>query len=881
MEDAPSGAEVPPAVARLAVHDEPVASVSVRETWTGADYAALKAFAGDQGVTLNVVVQTAWALLLGQWSAQRDVVYGVTVSGRDGSEPGVDQIIGLLINTLPLRARWSAGDSVVDVLRRLQAQAAASLAHTDLALAELPAAEDGERFTHTLIFENYPEPTEGIHFVDANGATQRWRTEVIAVNDPMHFEFGLLVAPGRDALQFRAVVNPRLYPEDYTKRLLGELSAVLRAMMAGPEITVLDLPKAKGRGAMTVDVVATFTAEPVLPSLRYWSRALSLPVTPTCAPFNQVFQTLWADAAAVDWRGLLLRLGDWLPPEIDDGGAAVAHLEPVLDDLVDALRASIARGKTGYAIVVLAPEKRGWAEPLADLRTRFQRRLAALGRVECFDGLDLADQYACADWADEAGDALGAVPYQSDYYAVLGTTVMRVADRLCRPPLKVVATDADETLWSGIVGEDGLAGLRVPPVMRGLHRRLAALEASGCLLAVCSKNVRADVEQVLEEHAAFADLRPDRFVALRADWRPKAENVEELADELGLGLDSFLFLDDNALELAAMRERLPMVRSIPAPPAALADPNFWSQVWLLDAGPATAEDRARTQKYREHASRETMRRSSGSLAGFLASLELEVTVEEVGSDWERAAQLTLRTNQFHACPQRRDAPALQTWLEASADRGGFLVSVKDRFGDYGRCGLTLYSLRGDAVAGDQVLTVETLLLSCRALGRGVEHAMARELGRRAAELGAQVVELLYRRTPRNEPVARFFASLPGEMIESEEPALRYRLKVADAIGLQVDSGDGGEAVVESASGRAGADFPGGWDRSGGGATPDRSQAWCRRRNLEAPAGAGTANESRRAMPRKPSCERFGERYWNDPRMRSVAPMTFSRWAGTA
>lgn len=815
LADAPAGAEVPPAVARLAVVDEPASSVSIRETWAGEDYAALRAFAGDQGVTLNTVVQTAWALLLGQWNASRDVVYGVTVSGRDGSEPGVESIIGLLINTLPLRARWGAADTALDLLRRVQEQGAASLAHAGIALAELPAVEGGERFTHTLIFENYPEQTEGISFVDADGKTQRWETEVIAVNDPMHFEFGLLVAPGADTLQFRAVVDPRLYPESYGRDLLAQLSAVLRALMARPETPIAALPRGATAGATTVEIVATFTAEPILPVLRYWSRALSLPVNASCAPFNQVFQTLWAEAAPVAVRGVLVRLGDWLPDDVTDAPAAVAHLEPVVDDVVDALRASIARNATGHAVVVLTPETARWTAGLADLRRRLRRRLAALDRVECVDGEELATLYACAAWADDAADALGAVPYQPSYYAVLGTALMRVLDRRARPPLKVVATDADETLWSGVVGEDGIEGLTVPPLMSGLHLRLAALEASGCLLAVCSKNAREDVERVLAEHPALADLRPERFVAVRANWQPKSENLAGLAEELGLGLDSFLFLDDNPVELEAVRTSLPAVRTIAAPPAASARPDFWSHVWCLDTGAATAEDRGRTKKYREHASRETVRRTAGSLADFLASLQLEVAWVELATDWERAAQLTVRTNQFHACPSRRDAAALQTWVSGSPDRGGFLVSVKDRFGDYGRCGLVLFETKTGGPNGERVAVVETFLLSCRALGRGVEHAMLRELARRVAAAGARQIDLLYRRTARNEPVARFLQALPGDLMEAGEIPARQRLSVAEAAAVAMPMETAAPAAEEGAAIAAGG---GGmsWDRSAGG-----------------------------------------------------------------
>src|SRR5690606_2460807 len=179
----------------------------------------------------------------------------------------------------------------------------------------------------------------------------------------------------------------------------------------------------------------------------------------------------------------------------------------------------------------------------AALRARFGKRVNGITGVRFTDGYDLAQRYAVADWADPHGDALGGMPYRESYYAALGTEIMRGVDRMQRPPLKVVVADADNTLWAGVVGEDGVAGLRIPAGMRALQERLRALRQTGGLLAVCSKNVEADVVAVLTTHPDMT-LRRDDFVALKADWRAKPGNVVELATELGLGLDSFVFVDD-------------------------------------------------------------------------------------------------------------------------------------------------------------------------------------------------------------------------------------------------------------------------------------------------------------------------------------------------
>ncbi len=793
LQGAPEPAEVPPAVARLAVADEAPRSVSVIHELSGADHARLVAFAGDEGVSVSAVLQTAWALVLGQWNRRRDVVYGVTVSGREGTTAGIEEVVGLLINTLPLRVRWTEGDTVIDLLRQVHRQAAASQEHAAVDLAELQAAgeQEGELFTHSLIFENYPEQAEAWTFVDAAGETQRWATEVVAVEDPMHFEFGLLVAPGTDALRLRAVVDARLHPASQVKERLQDLVAVLLAMVDRPHERLSALPVAGGTRVTPIDVSATFTADPILPVLRFWGRSLSLPVTARCGGFNQVFQELLSAPPTAGWRVVLVRPADWLP----ESEISEEAVEPLGDELVDALRAAVGRGLAEHYLVVWCP---GAGDAVtAGLRRRLARRLEALAAVDFVDGTELARRYGIEDWADARGDALGGVPYQETYYAALGTAVMRRLDRQARPPLKVVATDADETLWAGIVGEDGLAELTVPPTMVALQERLAELARAGTLLALCSKNVEADVAAVLAQHPDMR-LRRDDFVLLKANWQPKPGNVAEAAAELGLGLDSFAFLDDNPVEVGAMRAELPVVRTVQAPgSAAEQGVTFWAHQWLLDGGAATAEDRDRTRKYREHAERESVRRSSGSLASFVATLELELDFLDPSVDWERAAQLTLRTNQFHAAPRRCSAEEL-----CRRDGSGLLVAVRDRFGDYGRCGLALWSVEGG------VATVETFLLSCRALGRGVEHAMLREVAARTEAAGATTLEIRFVRTAKNEPVAGFLSGLGAEERAQDDGARGYRLSTEAARQVQLAEGVGervasGPSVMPSKADRSG------------------------------------------------------------------------------
>ncbi len=814
LRDAPPAAEVPPAIARLARSGAPVDSVSVQIELAGADYEKLKEWSGDGGVTLNAVLQAAWALTLGQLNASRDVVFGVTVSGREGGEPGVSEVVGLLINTLPCRASWESDATVVDVVRQLHQGAAEMQEHAGVPLAELQSMSDaGELFTHSLIFENYPDSSDELNFVDAEGKECTWRTEVLVIDDPMHFEFGLLVAPGPHALSLRAVVDPELYPEDYTRRLLQDLVRRLMAMVMAPDVKVADLPEVLERRAASVVVSSTYTAEPILPTLAFWGRELSLPIRSRCASFNQVFQDLLGSRETSTIRVVLARFEDWLPAEVaQDSTEARERVETLADDLIDGLRSAVGRGLAERMLVVVGPS--GGGDFDENWRDRLQRRMEKLERVEFWWGERIAEDYGCDEVFDPEAEALGAVPYTDEFYAALGTLVARVLDCMRRPPLKLVATDADETLWQGVVGEVGRDALTLPVAMTNLQTRLSELERRGCLLAIASKNDEQDVRDVLANHPGM-HLREEHLVAIKANWRPKADNLRELAAELNLGADSFVFIDDNPVELAEMAARLPEVGRLPAPRDEQINHAHWSHVWLLDAA-APSSGLARTQKYREHAERESVRSATSSLAAFRASLELHLEFAELESDWERASELTLRTNQFHAAPTRWEAGALQAWAGGERDPRGFIVGVKDRFGDYGQCGLVRWEPSDDRAR----VTVETFLLSCRAMGRGVEHAMLRELAVRVKGDGVSRIGIRYIRMGKNQPAVDWLESLPGEWQEDEGEGRIRVLSVAEAAAVEIaeeqsaaPANNDEQALARVASTRA--------DRSAGGRLYER------------------------------------------------------------
>ena len=267
--------------------------------------------------------------------------------------------------------------------------------------------------------------------------------------------------------------------------------------------------------------------------------------------------------------------------------------------------------------------------------------------------------------------------------------------------------DCDNTLWKGVVGEDGTAGIAIPPAWRALQQFMVELSGRGFLLCLSSKNDEADVLDVLD-HRPDMVLKRKHLVAWRINWQPKSENIRSLAHELNLGLESFIFIDDNPLECAEVRAACPEVLTLRLPIEGELTP-FLEHVWAFDRFQLTAEDQERTAMYQQEVERGRFLKQALTIEDFLTGLDLKIKISEPArSQLARVAQLTQRTNQFNFTTIRRTDSEVERLAESGLEC--WIVEVSDRFGDYG--------LVGVMIAGEQdgALTIDTLLAELPGVG---------------------------------------------------------------------------------------------------------------------------------------------------------------------
>ena len=331
---------------------------------------------------------------------------------------------------------------------------------------------------------------------------------------------------------------------------------------------------------------------------------------------------------------------------------------------------------------------------------------------------------------------------------------------------KCLVLDLDNTLWGGVVGEDGPTGIALGQEAPGnafvaFQKAILSLYKRGIILAINSKNNEADALEVLEHHPDMV-LRPHHFAAMRINWQDKATNLRGIAEQLNIGLDSLVFMDDNPAECALVRSRLPEVLTIHLP----NDPALYRATLLdltdFDSLALTEEDRMRGQLYAQRRERQSWEAGhAGNLDDYLGELEMVVDVAPA-DDFAipRIAQLIGKTNQFNLTTRRHTETAVRAFA-GSDDSIVYSVRASDRFGEHGLVGAAILRASGD------IWEVDTLLLSCRVLGRGVETAILSALVSAAREGGACLLRGLFIPTAKNAP-ARDFYSRHGFQLAAEE-----------------------------------------------------------------------------------------------------------------
>lgn len=534
-----------------------------------------------------------------------------------------------------------------------------------------------------------------------------------------------------------------------------------------------DIARSSRPVQMKVAILATFTANPLEPYLGIALEDAGLPSEILIGPYNQIAQECLSDQSqtarfkpnvVIVWpRFEELWGGHPLP--LTESAADYSH------EAIELAEAAVEASRRWQATVVFVlpaiPELRplGVGDACNDLgvfATAAQVRETLRHRLTGQRGVLISD-------AEEAIRTIGTekaynwrlmifahIPFSEEAFSIIGRRMARLILLSLKPARKVVVVDADNTLWGGAVGEEGPHGIDLRDNDRGEAYRdfqafLLELRRAGALLAVCSKNDESDVWEAFARREMR--LKRDHLAGWRINWQPKSISIREMAEELKLGLDSFVLIDDNSAEIAEIQDAFPELACIRMPD----DPAEWLSViqnsGLLDRLPPTAEDINRAAQYGLERLRIEQSKNASSPEEYLSKLGVKVSIfAPASSDLPRLSQLVAKTNQLNLnCRRRSDVELTQ--MCADTRHLVRLVQAQDDFGDYGIVGAFVVKLDSDRA------DLDTFLLSCRAMGRGIEEAMIANIFDEMSRMSIERVFARVEKHPRNEPARRFFAGI--------------------------------------------------------------------------------------------------------------------------
>jgi FkbH-like protein len=375
---------------------------------------------------------------------------------------------------------------------------------------------------------------------------------------------------------------------------------------------------------------------------------------------------------------------------------------------------------------------------------------------------------------------MGSLPFSKSGEEVLAAEMGRIWRAIRGVRKKCLAIDLDGVLWGGAIGELGVEGVHLDSTgsgsrFRDFQRRVLDLKESGVLLAVISKNNMEDAIAGIREHPSML-LRERDFAAIRANWAPKPDNLVSIASELNIGVDSFVFIDDNPVEREAMQIALPEVAVPDFPDDSAQLEGFMIQVareYFLQLR-HTDEDRTKTEQYRAETDRREHRSSFANVEDYLVSLDMHLSVDRLSRiNIPRAAQLTQKTNQFNLTGRRYSETQMKAALDDPLLRV-YIASLRDRFGEYGNIALCVARISG------AVASIELFLMSCRVMGRDVESAFLSSVEMDLRGAGAAEAESVYLPTAKNEVVRDFWDKMGYERVdESDDGGVSYRYDLSD------------------------------------------------------------------------------------------------------
>ncbi|MCY8236590.1 HAD-IIIC family phosphatase [Bacillus inaquosorum] len=725
-----------------------------------------------QQLTNNVILFQLYAMLLSSYSKQQELMIGSLVAGRRHAD--IENTIGMFTNFLPIKIHLNPEESFAGNHQHTKQTLLEAYDHQDypydqMAEALQPVIKPNRNpfFDTMLIYHNEYDPNIKIEAGGLTFETYEFAKGISKLDMKMD-----VVKEVTGELKCVLQYNRSLFTHESMQAFVSHFISLAEKAAEEPEKRIKDIPvlsqkeqeeaeRKRERESNRViscplTICSNFTADPIVPYLKWWGEQFDINLDIKLSPYGQVFQELLNEESLLSRQKnganlLLIRLEDMA----GDSGLSLeermAHVQYNSDELLAIMK---QKKKEVPYFIGLLPLENVKEQELRDILVQSQQnwiaQLAGETDVHLIDLRQLHQTYQLDAIFDPRSERAARIPFTEEFYAAMGTRVAREFAAWLKPPFKAAAIDCDGTLWSGTVSEVGPEGVMITPAHRALQQFLKRKQEEGLLLVLSSRNNEEDVWNVFERHPDMI-LKKEDFVLSRINWNEKARNMKEMADELNISVDRFIFLDDDPAQCLEMNERLPEVLTLLLPSDTDSIPMFLDHVWAFDRFRVTEADQKRTERYLAAQERKIDLNTSRSLEDFLSGLHLRIALTEMTEEHlPRVAQMSARINQFNMNPSVYREEQLAQRLNTDGHIG-WIVEAADRFSDEGIVGAIM------GIRTEDSLKLDTFLLSCRALGKGIEHKVLSGLASYARDKQLATLSLEYKKSEKNRAFSEFLA----------------------------------------------------------------------------------------------------------------------------
>jgi len=776
---------------------------------TNAESETVSEYSAAQKVNDFVVLLSAYLLTLYYFSGENSIVVGIPLTNRLNVND--DNTMGCFANMSPLRFHINQAENIGKLIQHVRRQLLFAHRNQKVSFNQIvkrvnPPRRFGQNPLYQVGFtlrKPYPFTLE----------IQNCTTEFIEVQaNSSLLDIYCMVGMDDNAIKFRFEYNEALYSSSFMKSFKKTYFNALKMVMSGPEKKITPLVSknylesekivkksnlSKSPSDETSEhihgfvIVSSFTGDHLVAPLRFWAEQMSVNASFDSVINFQVFQQL-LNVGSEFLRNmggssiLLIRIEDWLkypwPQSEQDDVKFIDSLNRETEKFIKALMSAVDNASTQIILCLCHPSPEVTNSParsksIKSLEHRIVEACNAIGTIHTITPDDIEKHYNVENYHNEITLEQAQIPYHNHYYALLSAMIAQKLFQRLFPPYKVVAVDADNTLWRGSIVEDGIDSIVLDESFLQFQSFLVDLHSRGFLLCLVSKNEETDILEAFKYHDSMP-LKSDHIVLKKVNWDQKSKNIRQISKELDLGLDSFIFIDDNPMECAEVMMNCPEVLTIQMKDESGFVERLTNHLWAVDSGKVSVEDQQRTRQYLQNIDRKKLLKNTPSYAVFIKGLDLRVMIHHVDfKNYSRISQMTYRINQFRTKPGRLSEQHVKGLIDNNTTEL-YAINASDRYGDYGTIGV----LQLDKM--DNELRLSQMLLSCRVLGKGVEHQMVAFAGRKSREYGFSLCTVEFVEMARNKPARIFLEHIGKDFRKDEEDVSIYRFPAEVAANIE-------------------------------------------------------------------------------------------------